>query len=275
MPELPEVQTIVNDLKAAGIIGLTISGAKVFWRPSIGDISPTSFHRHVKNRTVASVWRRGKYIVFDFRSGGHLLLHLRMSGRLHLVSSHTQRSKHEHVILSFGDGKDLRFYDPRKFGRLYVTDDTNTILGRLGPEPLGRAFTARSLYANLSLRKRAIKPLLLDQTFIAGLGNIYVDEALWEAKIHPCRIAASLSWPETKRLHEAIGKVLQRGLKNRGTTLGTGEANFSSIVRQQGRNQEHLNVFRRSHSPCPRCQTVIERMIVGQRGTHICPACQK
>jgi formamidopyrimidine-DNA glycosylase len=204
-----------------------------------------------------------------------MLLHLRMSGRLHLDSADTPRNKHEHVILGFDDGRQLRFHDTRKFGRLHLLKDPNRILNRLGPEPLASGFTAKTLTDCLKDRKRLLKPLLLDQTFIAGLGNIYVDEALWEAKLHPCRLAAALSTSEIKVLHRTIRRVLKRGLKNLGTTLGTGKGNFYSVANRRGRNKDLLKVFRRTDLPCPRCDSLIERIIVGQRSTHICPKCQK
>jgi formamidopyrimidine-DNA glycosylase len=149
------------------------------------------------------------------------------------------------------------------------------ILDRLGPEPLASGFTAKTLTDGFKNRKRLLKPLLLDQTFIAGLGNIYADEALWEAKLHPCRMAVSLSTSEIKLLHRAIPRVLKRGLKNLGTTLGTGKANFYSVANRRGRNKDQLKVFRRTDLPCPRCKSPIERIIVGQRSSHICPGCQK
>ena len=275
MPELPEVQTIVNDLNTADLIGLTISGAKVFWPRSIAEPSPTSFCRRIKGQRFTAVRRRGKYLVFELNAGYTLLLHLRMSGRLHLVAAASPRIKHEHVILSFDDGRQLRFHDPRKFGRLNLVKDPAKILDRLGPEPLTPGFTAQTLGRLLKNRKRILKPLLLDQTFIAGLGNIYVDEALWEARLHPCRLASTLSNPEIKALRLAIPRVLKRGLKNLGTSLGTGKANFYSVANRRGRNKDQLKVFRRTDLPCPRCKATIERLMVGQRSTHICPICQK
>jgi formamidopyrimidine-DNA glycosylase len=275
MPELPEVQTVVNDLNAASLVGTTITGAQVFWSRTVDTLSPEEFYRNITGQTVQTIWRRAKYIVIDFFSGDHLLLHLRMSGRLHLVTPDEPLAKHERVVLDFDDGRQLRFHDTRKFGRMYLVSDTETILGHLGPEPLEKSFTASLLAERLHSRNRLLKPLLLDQTFIAGLGNIYVDEALWEAKLHPCRLSFSLSESESKALHRAIRKVLKRGLKNLGTTLGTGKANFYSIGRNKGRNRDELNVFRRMELPCPRCGTIIKRITVGQRSTHICAACQK
>ena len=274
MPELPEVQTIVNDLNAAGLVGTTIKGAKVFWSRTIAEPSAKAFCNRIKGKTVSAIRRRGKFIVFDFKTGDNLLLHLRMSGPLHLVSYDVPRKKHEHVILSFLDERQLRFHDARKFGRLYLTSDAEKILARLGPEPLAADFTQKIFARRLSPRKRLLKPLLLDQTFIAGLGNIYVDEALWESKVHPGRIAASLTGAEIRALHRAIPRVLKRGLKNLGTSLGTGKTNFYSIAKHQGRNRDELQVFRRTDLPCPRCQAKIQRIIVGQRSTHICPKCQ-
>ena len=274
MPELPEVQTIVNDLKTAGLEGTTIKGAKVFWTRTIAEPSAKMFCNRIRGKSVSAIRRRGKFIVFDFENGDNLLIHLRMSGRLHLVSDDLPRKKHEHVILSLADGRQLRFHDSRKFGRLYLTSDAEKILNRLGPEPLATGYTQKIFARSLSPRKRMLKPLLLDQTFIAGLGNIYVDEALWESKVHPRRIAASLTESEIRALYRAIPRVLKRGLKNLGTSLGTGKTNFYSIAKHQGRNRDELKVFRRTDLPCPRCQTKIQRIIVGQRSTHICPKCQ-
>jgi formamidopyrimidine-DNA glycosylase len=286
MPELPEVQTLVNDLNAAGLIGKTITAARVYWPRSIGQPSAKAFCGRILAKTIRNIWRRGKFIVFDLSADNHLLIHLRMTGRLHLVAPDLKRSKHEHVVLNFGKRLHLRFHDTRKFGRMFLVNNLEPILNPLGPEPLAASFTAKMLTERLQSRKRLMKPLLLDQTFIAGLGNIYVDEALWEARIHPCRIASSLSKTETKALHRAIPKtetkalhraipkVLNRGLKNLGTTLGTGKSNFYSVARHQGRNQDQLKVFRRAGLPCPRCKTRVERINVGQRSTHICPRCQ-
>jgi formamidopyrimidine-DNA glycosylase len=214
-------------------------------------------------------------LVFEIDNGNTLLMHLRMSGRLNLVAADTPRTKHEHVTISFDKNRQLRFHDPRKFGRLHLTKDPQRILGRLGLEPLASTFGAKNLAEGLTSRKRQLKPLLLDQTFIAGLGNIYVDEALWEAKLHPCRSSASLLTAEIRALHRAIPRVLKRGLMNLGTSLGGGQTNFYSVASHRGRNKDQLKVFRRTDFPCPRCKSPIERIIVGQRSTHICSNCQK
>jgi len=274
MPELPEVQTVVNDLITAGLVGATITSAKVYWPKTVAGHSPRTFGRLIKGRSIEALRRRAKFIVFDLDKGWHLLIHLRMTGRVELVSAGLKRRKHEHVILALDQGREMRFFDPRKFGRLYLVEDTAKLLGRLGPEPLATHFSARQLGARLQAKKRQLKPLLLDQTFLAGLGNIYVDEALWDAGIHPLRISNGLSPREVKRLHRSIRKVLRRGLNNLGTTLGTGQTTFYSMARR-GRNRDELKVFRRDGLPCPRCSKTIERRLVGQRSTHICINCQK
>jgi formamidopyrimidine-DNA glycosylase len=275
MPELPEVETIARDLNAAGVAGKTLTGARVYWCRTIAEPSAEEFCRLIKNTQIAAVSRRGKFLVLALAGGWSLLMHLRMSGRLHLVPSGTERLAHEHVALVFEDGRDLRFHDTRKFGRIYLVPNADGILGRLGPEPLAPAFTATVLFKLMQDRSRQVKPLLLDQRFVAGLGNIYTDEALWEAKIHPCRRSDSLTPKQARALHTGIRRVLLRGLKNLGTSLGTGKANFYSVGRRRGRNRDELKVFRRTGEPCRRCRTPIQRFRVGQRSTHICPNCQK
>jgi len=274
MPELPEVETIARDLNAAGLAGKRLTCARVYWDRTIAEPSVPEFCRLIEKKRIAAVGRRGKFLVIDFTGSGHLLIHLRMSGRLHLVSSGAERLPHEHVVFAFEDGSELRFHDTRKFGRIYLMADAERILGRLGPEPLDPMFTPRILFEGLRKRSRRMKPLLLDQGFVAGLGNIYADEALWEAQIHPRRTSDSLSAAEARALHGAIRRVLRRGIKNLGTSLGTGKANFYSVARRSGRNRDELKVFRRTGEPCPRCAAPVRRIIVGQRSTHICPECQ-
>jgi len=275
MPELPEVETIARDLNAAGLVGKTLTCARVYWDRTVAEPSVPEFCRLIEKKQIAAVGRRGKFLVIDFSDGGHLLVHLRMSGRLHLVSSGAERLAHEHVVFAFEDGSELRFHDTRKFGRVYLMADAERILGRLGPEPLDPMFTPRILFEGMRKRSRRVKPLLLDQAFVAGIGNIYTDEALWEARIHPRRTSDSLSAAEVRALHGAIRRVLRRGIKNLGTSLGTGKANFYSVARRSGRNRDELKVFRRTGEPCPRCAAPVQRIIVGQRSTHICPKCQK
>jgi len=275
MPELPEVQTIVNDLVASNVINRTIVGVEVFWPKTIGDMKTETFRKKVSGQTIQNIRRRAKYIIFDFAAQWHLLVHLRMSGRLYLTPNSLKQDKHEHVILHLNDNSDLRFHDTRKFGRMILTENPESILGKLGPEPLSNDFSAEQFKTMLKSRHRQLKPLLLDQTFIAGLGNIYVDEALWEARLHPQRIASSLSSKKVNDLYHSIRKVLQQGIDNQGTSLGDGKSNFVSAKRRQGSNAKNLMVFRRTNRECPRCGSMIKRIVVGQRSTHICPRCQK
>ena len=274
MPELPEVQTVVDSLNQCRIAGRTITGARVGWPKTVAPHSPAAFRKRVAGCRIRRIVRRGKYIVFELSEGLTLLIHLRMTGRLNWVAHGRTVDKHEHVILKMGKQHDLRFHDTRKFGRILLTDAPEVVLDKLGPEPLGRGFTGARLLAMLAARRRQIKPLLLDQTFLAGLGNIYVDEALWKAGVHPLRLANSLKKEEATSLHRAIRQVLRQGLKNSGTSLGSGKSNFYAVGNRPGRNAVELKVFRRTASPCPRCQTLIERIVVGQRSSHVCPVCQ-
>ncbi len=274
MPELPEVQTVVDDLLNAGILNVPIIRTEVRWPKSIAGIAPADFCRRLTGNHITAISRRGKYILFSLSSADTLLVHLRMSGRFRWLPVDAPDSKHEHVILTFRHRHQLRFHDTRKFGRWQLTDNPMAILSRLGPEPMDPKFDASLLRKATGNRRRMLKPLLLDQAVIAGMGNIYTDEALWEARLHPCRIASTLTPNEIHRLHRGIIKALGQGLQNKGTTLGTGKANFQSVDSRKGQNKNALNVFGRSGSPCPRCRTTIERLVVCQRGTHICPRCQ-
>lgn len=274
MPELPEVQTIVDDLKAAGLIGAVISRVSVHWPRTIATSTPRTFCRRMNQRAILGIHRRAKFILFQMDADLSLIVHLRMTGRFRLRDGNARRGKHDHVVISLRDQRRLFFHDTRKFGRFYLSADPQTILGKLGPEPLDSGFTARALAAMLNGRRRQIKPLLLDQTFISGLGNIYADEALWAARIHPQRRADTVAWNETKALHRSIRKVLRQALANSGTTLGRGQGNFFSLYRSQGNNANQLKVFRRTGEICHRCGATIKKIIVGQRSTHFCVRCQ-
>ena len=275
MPELPEVQTVVDNLNGLKIVGCRIAGARVYWPRTIAEMTPVVFCKRIKGCTIQQITRRGKYIVMGLSRGLTLLIHLRMTGHLNWELKGKARNRHEHVILDLGENRELRFQDTRKFGRFFLTIDPGAVLGKLGPEPLAGDFVVNRFGKMLNACRRQIKPLLLDQRFIAGLGNIYVDEALWKAEIHPLRISCSLSKKEIVALHRAIPHVLHTGLMNMGTTLGGGEGNFYSVAGRQGRNADRLNVFRRSGQGCPRCGSAIQRILVGQRSSHICPNCQR
>jgi formamidopyrimidine-DNA glycosylase len=275
MPELPEVETVVRDLRAEEIVGRTIECASVYWPRTIATHSVRQFCATLKGAQIESISRRGKFIVCSLSGGWTLLVHLRMTGQLSYDDMTVPRDKHQHVVLRLDDGRDLRYKDTRKFGRWYLLENADTKLSVLGPEPLDSRFMAASLKDILSSHARMLKPLLLDQHVIAGLGNIYADEALWDACLHPCRLSNSVTPLEVTRLHRAIRKVLRRGIRCMGTTLGRGPSNFYSVAGRRGRNQDGLMVFRRTGDPCARCKSVIVRIVVAQRSSHICPECQK
>ena len=204
MPELPEVETVVRDLRVHGLMNSVVSRVDVRWPRMVSNMTPKTFAHILKGQTIVGVRRRAKYIILALDSGNHLLIHLRMTGKLHFITKTEQLGKHDHVIITFADKRRLVFNDTRKFGRFQLVASGVDLLTTLGPEPLEDAFTPDVLRQRLQHKKRMIKPLLLDQTTVAGLGNIYVDEALWQAKLHPKRQADSLTTAEIRRLHHAI-----------------------------------------------------------------------
>jgi len=275
MPELPEVETVVRDLRAGGLVGRTFAGARVYWPRSVEGFPVRAFCTRLRNRRIEEVRRRGKYIVLALSGGWYLLIHLRMSGRLFFAPGTAPRDEHERVVFRLDDGRTLRFHDTRKFGRITLTARPEDKLDRLGPEPLDRRFTAHDFAQRVGRHKGMLKPLLLNQQIIAGLGNIYVDEALFDAQLHPQRPCWTLVERDLHNLHISIRKVLRRGIRASGTTLGGGQANFYSASGRSGRNQDGLKVFRRTGEPCPRCGGTITRLVVGQRSTHVCEKCQE
>ncbi|ADU65943.1 bifunctional DNA-formamidopyrimidine glycosylase/DNA-(apurinic or apyrimidinic site) lyase [Desulfurispirillum indicum] len=274
MPELPEVQTLVDDLCHRALVGQTISDVQVTWPRSIASHTPADFRHQLTGQTLTAIRRRAKYLVMELSSGWGLLVHLRMTGKFDLCDPVKPRDIHEHVILCLGSGQELRFHDTRKFGRFSLVPDTVGALSHLGVEPLSPEFTPEVLGRLLAGRNTMLKSFLLDQTKVAGIGNIYADEALFEARLHPanpCRLVAA---EQVASLHGAIIMVLQRGLRNMGTSLGTSKGNFYSVAGRPGRNEDELKVFRRTGTPCCACGTTIERIILIQRSTHFCPLCQ-
>ncbi len=274
MPELPEVHTILEDLKQAGLVGHEIQDVKAYWLRTIGFPSPAEFCHLLQHKRIIKLDRRGKYLIFTLSEGLFLCVHLRMTGRLLLVEQNTPETPYVRLRLDLDHGKSLYFHDTRKFGRWYLVSDLQQIVGKIGPEPLSTEFTFELFWSHLKQRHRALKPLLLDQTFLAGLGNIYVDEALWEAHLHPLQPADTLTSQQARQLHAGIIHVLERGIESRGTTLGKGRTNYYRLDGTRGNHQRLLNVFRRTGLPCPRCGHSIERLVVAQRSTHLCPHCQ-
>ena len=269
MPELPEVETIARALRPE-LVGRTILGADLRWARTLAMPSPRKFKEQIEGQVIQEVGRRAKFLNIRLEAY-NLLIHLRMSGDLLLKGGKIRPEKHDRLILSLspagrGGPRQLVFTDPRKFGRVWLTDDLDNVLGALGPEPLGDEFTAGWLYANLRQRQRQLKPLLLDQTFIAGLGNIYTDEILHRAKLHPLRLSDSLTKAQASGLHKAIRLVLTQGIRRNGASI--------DWVYRGGEFQNDFRVYGREGQPCPVCGTIIRRLVVGQRGTHVCPHCQ-
>ncbi|MGQ9683698.1 MAG: bifunctional DNA-formamidopyrimidine glycosylase/DNA-(apurinic or apyrimidinic site) lyase [Anaerolineae bacterium] len=268
MPELPEVETVVRGLRAT-LVGLTIKGVTVNWARSIALPSPDVFAASLPGERVLQVERRGKYVVMHL-DHGKLLIHLRMTGRLQVVTPEEPlESRHLRVLIHL-DGKLLLFYDARKFGRMYLLQETDQLLGRLGPEPLTSEFVPVRLAERLR-GKRAIKSALLDQRVIAGLGNIYADEALFVAGVSPERPAGSLTHKEISALCAAIRAELQRGIAHGGTTL----SDYRDAAGSEGRHRQHLRVYGRRGQPCPACGCDIACRRIAGRSSYHCPECQR
>jgi len=255
------------------LVGKQIEYAYVYWL-QIVDTDAEKFIKEIKNQSIKRIDRRGKYLVFTL-SRDTLLVHLRMTGKFELINENAPVKKHEHLRLVFSDGVGLCYEDPRKFGRISLLRDPKEKINRLGIEPLSNKFTLPVFQDLILKHSTQIKPFLLNQKYIVGLGNIYVDEALWEAKIHPKRLTHTLTFYETKALHQAIRHVLNKGIENQGTSLGTGQANYYSVSGRRGSHQHYLHVFRQDGTACSRCGSLIIKTIVAQRGTHLCPKCQK
>lgn len=274
MPELPEVETVKKGLEKL-VLGATIKSVDVYWDRIIsGSIESNAFKQLLVDEKIMEFDRRGKYIIFRFKKWA-LVSHLRMEGKYEVEESSVPLKKHTHVVFHLTDGRDLRYLDVRKFGRMMLVplgeEFSTTGIRLLGPEPTKEAFDETTFYTTLQTKKRAIKPLLLDQTIVAGLGNIYVDEALFAAKIHPLRIANSLNETEVSRLHDSIIKVLGDAVEAGGTTIRT----YQNALGEAGSFQVKLSVYGKKGIPCTRCGTPIEKIKVAQRGTHFCPNCQR
>lgn len=264
MPELPEVETIVRRFHPL-VAGRTIVRFTSFWPRQLVP-GPKQVSRALQGRTITVLRRRAKYIVADLDDGERLLIHLRMSGRLEQAREGAPMPPHTRAAWDFADGARLLFVDARKFGRIVVGAQARAFLAALGPEPLEPGFTPAALARLLRGSRRRIKPLLLDQARVAGLGNIYTDEALFRAGVHPMTPAGEISPEALRKLTRAIRAVLREGIRRQGTTI--------DWIYPEGRMQDYLNVYGRAGETCRRCGDVIERLLVGQRGTWRCPTCQ-
>ena len=282
MPELPEVETVVRDL-ARLVRGATITGANVFRERNLSTPDAPSFTDAVRGRRILGTRRRAKWIIVELSGGILLLVHLRMTGQLLVLPATAERDSYVRLSLSLDDGREIRFRDVRAFGRVALVAEradgeaasnldpsSPPLLADHGVEPLAVAFTADALRSLIGHRATRIKSLLLDQRCIVGIGNIYADEALWRAKIHPLTPASALRSPQIDALHLAIVGVLSEAVAARGSSI-----NDYTAPDGDGEMQERLDVYQRTGEPCHRCGAAIHRSVVGGRGTHVCRTCQR
>ena len=271
MPELPEVETIVRRLCCGGdrvgsILGKQVAQAHLYWARTLSNSSEKQLNNNLKGEVVQEIGRRGKFILIRFHQLS-LLIHLRMSGFLRVEQPlEKELQKHDRLMLEFSDGWRLVLNDTRKFGRVWLVSDPREILSALGPEPLDQSLTPSSFHQMLIKRRRQLKPLLLDQTFLAGLGNIYTDEALYLARLNPLRLSSSLLPADSFALLNSIRSVLNEGIQRNGASI--------DWVYRGGEFQNHFCVYQRQGQPCLICGSLIKRIRLGQRSTYFCPVCQ-
>ncbi|MCJ7712257.1 MAG: bifunctional DNA-formamidopyrimidine glycosylase/DNA-(apurinic or apyrimidinic site) lyase [Chloroflexi bacterium] len=275
MPELPEVETVARDLRRhllpeGGGPGPVVAGARVAWPGTLRDGDVPVFVAGVAGRRIEAVGRRGKLLILDLDGGTFLTVHLKMTGQLFVVPAALPVDPYERLALILDDDREIRFRDIRKFGRvgLYAADDRP--FDGIGPEPLDPRFTLRAFRGRIRGRRARLKPLLVDQGFIAGVGNIYADEALWRSKLHPLRSAASLRPHDERALYPNVLDSLTVAVERRGSSIDDYTAPDGD-----GEMQEHLDVYQRTGRPCPRCGRPIRRIVIGIRATHFCSFCQR
>jgi formamidopyrimidine-DNA glycosylase len=292
MPELPEVETVARDLQR-WVAGARIDDAEVRWERTIRHPLPAErFVAELRGAAIKSVGRRAKSVLLHLDDGRVMTVALRMTGALIVAAPGTPDDPYARVVFRLADGRELRYRDVRKFGRIGLWEGgglrrrratarrrvaergapyrVGQVFERHGPEPLARSFSAARLAERLRGRSARLKTLLLDQSFVAGVGNIYADEALWRARLHPLRAADTLTAADVRRLHRALRSVLRQGIKNRGASF----ADYVGADGEPGANAERLAVYQRAGEPCLRCGRPIARIVVGQRSTHFCPRCQ-
>lgn len=272
MPELPEVETVRARL-APVLAGRRIEGAAILDPRLTRPLDPALVSAELRGERVGSVERRGKYLIVRFESGRALLVHLRMTGSFRIAARGAlDDDRHRRAVLSMDNQSDVAYRDVRRFGTWELLEPgelDDYLAARLGPEPLGR-FPGALLARRLDGRRTSLKVALLDQRTVAGLGNIYVDEALWHARLHPLRPAGSLAPHEVRALHRAIRMVLRRGIERQGASL----RDYADPDGRAGSMQEELRVYGREGSPCERCGHALAKIRVAGRGTWLCPRCQ-
>lgn len=273
MPELPEVETIRRGLTQL-VLHEKIKQVEVLYPKMIlGD--PSEFEQALAGETLERVDRRGKYLLLRFSNAKTVVSHLRMEGKYYVKQATEPVDKHTHVIFELASGKQLRYNDVRKFGRMQLVktgqEDQLASLKKLGPEPIASDFLVETFYTGLQKKKKALKTALLDQTLVVGLGNIYVDEVLWQTKLHPLTPCNAVSFAKAKELHDNIIAELKMAIAAGGTTIRS----YTDAFENEGGFQFELDVYGQTGKPCKRCGTLIEKTVVGQRGTHFCPQCQQ
>jgi formamidopyrimidine-DNA glycosylase len=274
VPELPEVETIRARL-APRLEGRTLDRVEIVDPRLTRPEPPEAIAASLEGERIARVARRGKYLIFEFESGRHLLVHLRMTGNVeHPARGGLAADPYRRAVVRLDDGSDVAYRDVRRFGTWALLEpgelDDYFAARRLGGEPLERGFTTRTLARALAGRRAPIKAALLDQRAAAGVGNIYADEALWRARVHPLRPAGSLTRDEVTRLRKAIRAALEMGIARQGATL----RDYRDPEGRRGRMQDEFKVYGRADEPCPRCGAPIEKTRAGGRGTWFCPHCQ-
>jgi formamidopyrimidine-DNA glycosylase len=280
MPELPEVETIARELKPL-VLGVTITGFETDWPKAIKHPDPDAFATGVAGRTVMEVSRRAKWLVLELSGGMVLAIQVKMTGQVFVLPTGTTRDRHVHLVFPLADDRELMIRDVRKFARvaLYRRDEAGRALGvdedadvfdQLGPEPLDPSFTLPVFRKLIRGRRARLKPLLVDQAFLAGVGNIYADESLWLSKLHPLRSAAGLSPADERALYTHLRAVLTEGIERRGSSIDDYTA-----PEGDGEMQDHLQVYQRTGQPCFRCGRPIKRFVLGIRATHFCSWCQR
>ena len=270
MPELPEVESVIRGLKD-GLVGSQLIGLECFWEKTIAGLAVSEFRGSIRGNVVKRLSRRGKYIIIH-TDHSTIVIHLRMTGRLYLCQEEDQFDADQWLRITFllKNGKQLRFSDLRKFGRITLVDDLPAFFSHLGPEPLSSAFTFAAFQSACASRRKSVKTLLLDQGIIAGVGNIYADESCFLAGVHPARISNTLTSSEMFRLYRSIREVLHYAIKFEGSSFQW----YRKPDGSSGKLQDHFYVFNRECEPCRSCTQPIVKMRHRGRGTHFCPFCQ-
>jgi len=269
MPELPEVEIFARELRS-DLVGQRVTTVEVRWPAIVASHPPDAFAALLLGTHILDVARRGKYLLFPLSTGETLIVHLRMTGRFFLAPS-PQRGKHVHVLMALSNGKWLHYQDVRKFGRFYLEEDPQRFLGPLGPEPLDPTWTAALFWRALQKHRLPVKAALLNQRIVAGLGNIYADEALFAAGIDPRRPANALSREDVLRLQTAIRRLLAAAIRARGSSV----RDYLPPNGVPGTFRAQHQVYHHTGEPCPRCGTPLQRVRISGRSTHFCPHCQR